>query len=77
MAVKEEDGSITFLRSVVPGATDKSYGAQVAKLAGVPKAVIRRANEVLREIEIEMGNRSSGRIEERQKVIEIHPVDLL
>jgi DNA mismatch repair protein MutS len=61
----------------VPGATDKSYGAQVAKLAGVPKAVIRRANEVLREIEIEMGNRSSGRIEERQKVIEIHPVDLL
>jgi DNA mismatch repair protein MutS len=34
MAVKEEGGSIIFLRSVVPGATDKSYGVHVAKLAG-------------------------------------------
>jgi len=53
MAVKEEGGSITFLRSVVPGATDKSYGVHVAKLAGVPDAVIKRANEVLKEIEKE------------------------
>ncbi len=53
MAVKEEGGSITFLRSVVPGATDKSYGVHVAKLAGVPDAVIKRANEVLKEIESE------------------------
>jgi DNA mismatch repair protein MutS len=53
MAVKEEGSSITFLRSVVPGATDKSYGVHVAKLAGVPEAVIKRANEVLREIERE------------------------
>jgi DNA mismatch repair protein MutS len=53
MAVKEEGGSITFLRSVVPSATDKSYGVHVAKLAGVPEAVIKRANEVLREIESE------------------------
>jgi DNA mismatch repair protein MutS len=51
MAVKEEGGSITFLRSVEPGATDKSYGVHVAKLAGVPEAVIKRANEVLKEIE--------------------------
>ena len=53
MAVKEEGGSITFLRSVVPGATDKSYGVHVAKLAGVPEVVIKRANEVLKEIESE------------------------
>jgi DNA mismatch repair protein MutS len=53
MAVKEEGGTITFLRSVVPGATDKSYGVHVAKLAGVPEAVIKRANEVLKEIERE------------------------
>lgn len=53
MAVKEEGGTITFLRSVVPGATDKSYGIHVAKLAGVPDAVIKRANEVLKEIERE------------------------
>jgi DNA mismatch repair ATPase MutS len=67
--------SITFLRSVVPGA-DKSYGVQVAKLAGV-EAVITRANEILKEIESETGNGSSGRLEKRQKVIEVHPVDLL
>jgi DNA mismatch repair ATPase MutS len=46
-------------------------------LAGVPDVVIKRANEVLREIESETGNRSSGRLEERQKVVEVHPVDLL
>ena len=53
MAVKEEGGSITFLRSVVPGATDRSYGVHVAKLAGVPDVVIKRANEVLKQIERE------------------------
>jgi DNA mismatch repair protein MutS len=53
MAVKEEKGSITFLRTVVPGATDKSYGVHVARLAGVPEAVTKRADEILREIEKE------------------------
>lgn len=53
MAVKEEKGSITFLRTVVPGATDKSYGVHVARLAGVPEAVTRRADEVLKQIEKE------------------------
>jgi DNA mismatch repair protein MutS len=53
MAVKEEGDSITFLRSVVPGATDKSYGIHVARLAGVPEEVIKRANEILRVIESE------------------------
>jgi DNA mismatch repair protein MutS len=53
MAVKEEKGTITFLRTVVPGATDKSYGVHVARLAGVPEAVTRRADEVLKQIERE------------------------
>jgi DNA mismatch repair protein MutS len=53
MAVKEEKGSITFLRTVVPGATDKSYGVHVARLAGVPDAVTRRADEILKQIEKE------------------------
>lgn len=53
MAVKEEGDSITFLRTVVPGATDKSYGIHVARLAGVPEVVIKRANEILRVIESE------------------------
>ncbi|MCJ7444445.1 MAG: DNA mismatch repair protein MutS [Methanotrichaceae archaeon] len=53
VAVKEEKGSITFLRTVIPGATDRSYGVHVAKLAGVPEAVTKRATEILTEIEKE------------------------
>ncbi len=53
IAVKEEKGTITFLRTVVPGATDKSYGVHVARLAGVPEAVTRRADEILKQIERE------------------------
>ena len=53
IAVKEDKGSITFLRTVVPGATDKSYGVHVARLAGVPEAVTRRADQILKEIEKE------------------------
>jgi DNA mismatch repair protein MutS len=53
MAVKEEGDSVVFLRTVVPGATDRSYGIHVAKLAGVPVEVVSRAKEILREIERE------------------------
>jgi DNA mismatch repair protein MutS len=53
IAVKEEKGNITFLRTVVPGATDKSYGVHVARLAGVPDEVTKRADEILKEIEKE------------------------
>ncbi|MCK9566456.1 MAG: DNA mismatch repair protein MutS [Methanothrix sp.] len=53
IAVKEENGNITFLRTVVPGATDKSYGVHVARLAGVPDAVTKRADQILKEIEKE------------------------
>jgi DNA mismatch repair protein MutS len=53
IAVKEEKGNITFLRTVVPGATDKSYGVHVARLAGLPGVVTKRADELLVEIEKE------------------------
>ncbi len=53
MAVKEEGDSVVFLRTVVPGATDRSYGIHVAKLAGVPGEVVARAKEILKEIERE------------------------
>jgi len=51
MRVKEWKDNIVFLHEVVPGAADRSYGIQVAKLAGLPKAVIARALEVLRALE--------------------------
>lgn len=53
IAVKEEGHELVFLRKIVPGATDRSYGIQVARLAGVPEKVIERASEILRELERE------------------------
>jgi DNA mismatch repair protein MutS len=51
MRVKEWKDSVVFLHEVAPGAADRSYGIQVAKLAGLPKAVTLRAGEVLRALE--------------------------
>ena len=51
VSVKEVGGSVVFLRKVEPGAADKSYGIEVAKLAGLPPEVIGRAREVLHEHE--------------------------
>jgi DNA mismatch repair protein MutS len=53
IAVKEEGHELVFLRKIVPGATDRSYGIHVARLAGVPEKVIDRANEILKELEKE------------------------
>jgi DNA mismatch repair protein MutS len=53
IAVKEEKDDIIFLRKVVPGSTDKSYGIQVAKLAGIPFKVVRSAKNILKRIEQE------------------------
>jgi DNA mismatch repair protein MutS len=51
VAVKEWNDQIIFLRKVVPGAADKSYGIQVAKLAGIPHSVTDRAREILGTLE--------------------------
>lgn len=51
MAVKEWKGEVVFLRKVVDGVADRSYGVQVAKLAGIPAAVTERAKEILRNLE--------------------------
>ena len=50
IAVKEQGDNIVFLRKIVRGGADKSYGIQVAKLAGVPDAVIERAKEIVDEL---------------------------
>ncbi len=51
MDVREEGDQVIFLHRVVPGSADRSYGIHVARLAGVPRAVIRRAEEVLHTLE--------------------------
>jgi DNA mismatch repair protein MutS len=50
IAVKEQGEDIVFLRKIVKGGADKSYGIQVAKLAGVPTAVLKRASEIVAEL---------------------------
>ncbi len=50
-AVKKRGEDVIFLRRIVPGGADRSYGVEVAKLAGVPEAVIRRARTVLTQLE--------------------------
>ncbi len=55
IAVKKRGDQMIFLRKIVPGATDDSYGIEVAKLAGIPNVVISRAREILQELESEAG----------------------
>ena len=51
VAVKKIENEIVFLRKIVPGGADESYGIEVAKLAGLPEDVINRANEILASLE--------------------------
>ncbi|WP_071674264.1 DNA mismatch repair protein MutS [Nioella nitratireducens] len=64
VAVREWDGDVIFLHEVRPGAADRSYGVQVAKLAGLPGSVVSRAHEVLDALE--KGEREGG---DRQKAL--------
>ena len=51
MRVKEWEGDVVFLHEVAKGAADRSYGVQVARLAGLPEPVVERARQVLRQLE--------------------------
>ncbi|MDK0862761.1 DNA mismatch repair protein MutS [Clostridium perfringens] len=75
VAVKEVDNNIIFLRKIIEGGADQSYGIEVAKLAGIPDEVINRAKEILEKLEMESSkdnldlalkevNASKGYIEE-------------
>jgi DNA mismatch repair protein MutS len=51
VAVSEERGTVVFLRKIIPGGADRSYGIHVGQLAGLPRTVIHRAEEVLQKLE--------------------------
>jgi DNA mismatch repair protein MutS len=71
VAVSENGGEVIFLRKIIPGGVDRSYGIHVAKLAGLPKPVIHRAQEVLSELEDNNGKSSgvrAGKPERRKPV---------
>jgi DNA mismatch repair protein MutS len=65
VAVSEEKGDVVFLRKIVPGGVDKSYGIHVAQLAGLPRAVVQRAHEVLADLEGDKA-RTLGRSSRKQ-----------
>ncbi len=79
VAVREWHDQIVFLRKIVEGGTDKSYGIQVARLAGVPKGVLERAKEILRNLEdselTPEGNvrQSTRRQQDRDKLKQLAP----
>lgn len=61
IAVREYKGDIVFLRKLVPGPADKSYGIEVARLAGVPQGVVQRAREILALLEEKSQTEAGGR----------------
>ncbi|MFZ5816805.1 MAG: DNA mismatch repair protein MutS [Bacillota bacterium] len=68
MAVMEKGEDIVFLRKLVRGGADRSYGIQVGRLAGLPQAVVERAREILLTLEEEEGERKSRREVAAQKL---------
>ncbi|MDO8588470.1 MAG: DNA mismatch repair protein MutS [Armatimonadota bacterium] len=85
IAVKEEADRIVWLRKIMPGGTDRSYGIEVARLAGLPQEVIERAKEVLCDLEkndtavglVSRGRQVTARTQKMQLTLfeaETHPV---
>ena len=77
IAVKKSGGGIRFLRKIVRGGVDESYGIEVAKLAGLPEKVIKRAKELLKEMENENSLKSADRNDDGQISFEILNRDIL
>ena len=75
IAVKKRGDEITFLRRIVPGGADESYGVEVAKLAGLPDSIIERAKAILRELNESTPQRENipARIEEEPAQLSLMP----
>jgi DNA mismatch repair protein MutS len=76
VAVREWNEQVVFLRKIVEGATDKSYGIQVARLAGVPRGVIERAKEILSNLE-ESELTPEGKVRTRARRVEVEKLSKL
>ncbi len=67
ISVKESKNKIIFIRKLVPGGTEHSFGIHVAKMAGVPQSIIKRANEILQRLEKEHGSDVSAMESDKTK----------
>lgn len=76
ITVSENEGEIEFLRKIVPGGASKSYGIQVAKMAGVPKFVIERSKELMNRMQKTSSKNLSGKKKKDEIVPEIETPQL-
>ncbi len=77
VAVSEENGKVSFLRKVVSGGTDQSYGIHVAEIAGLPKAVVRRAHDILSTLEQQRDRKLSKAAQSPVNFSQLNFVDAL
>lgn len=68
IAVKEKGTDVTFLRRIIPGSADKSYGIHVAKLAGLPQNVVERAEHILADLEHYAADNTSVKSDEKNTI---------
>ena len=73
VTVSEENGEIEFLRKIVPGGASKSYGIQVAKMAGLPTSVINRSEELMKKMQKDFSKDLAGRKKANTTDIELAP----
>ncbi len=67
VSVKEVDGKVIFLRKLERGGSEHSFGIHVAKLAGMPRAIVARANVILKELEGAVNHQQLGTTDKRQR----------
>lgn len=69
VAVREDSGKVIFLRKLQRGGSEHSFGIHVAKLAGMPKSIVKRADEILKQLETENRHAGSGKVSGK-KIVE-------
>ena len=74
IAVKEKGEDVIFLRKIIRGGADESYGIYVAKLAGIPNVIVNRANEILNSLK--EGSYAVSQVKENKKIKDVSQVDL-
>ena len=73
IAVKTRGEDIIFLRKIIPGGADRSYGIEVARLAGLPSTVVNRAKKILRQLEEEAG-RPAPAVQAQEDQVSLTPL---
>jgi len=76
ITVSEENGEIEFLRKIVQGGASKSYGIQVAKMAGLPKSVVKRSEELMSRMQRDFSKNLAGRKKEADIEVEAPQLNL-